>query len=33
MIPDHWYPIFESKRLGGRPVALRRMGEDLVLRP
>ncbi len=31
MIPDHWYPVFESKRLRGRPVALRRMGLDLVL--
>jgi nitrite reductase/ring-hydroxylating ferredoxin subunit len=31
MIPDHWYPVFESKRRRGRPVALRRMGLDLVL--
>lgn len=31
MIPDQWYPLFESKRLRGRPVGVRRLGLDLVL--
>jgi phenylpropionate dioxygenase-like ring-hydroxylating dioxygenase large terminal subunit len=31
MIPNQWYPVLQSSRLGRRPKALRRMGEDLVL--
>ncbi|MGB6551942.1 MAG: aromatic ring-hydroxylating dioxygenase subunit alpha [Candidatus Binataceae bacterium] len=32
MIPNQWYPIYESSRLGARrPVGIRRLGRDLVL--
>ena len=31
MIPNQWYPVYESRRLRKRPVALQRMGERLVL--
>ena len=31
MIPDQWYPLFQSKKLGRRPVGIKRMGERLVL--
>ena len=29
MIPNHWYPLVESKKLGRRPVPVTRMGEKL----
>src|SRR6476646_5149810 len=28
---NHWYPIFESVDLGAKPLAIRRLGEELVL--
>jgi len=32
MIPNQWYPIYESSRLkAGRPFGMRRLGHDLVL--
>ncbi|MEZ4361185.1 MAG: aromatic ring-hydroxylating dioxygenase subunit alpha [Kofleriaceae bacterium] len=31
MIPNQWYPIVDASRLGRRPLALRRLGQDLVL--
>lgn len=31
MVPDRWYPILESSKLGRRPVGLVRMGERLVV--
>jgi phenylpropionate dioxygenase-like ring-hydroxylating dioxygenase large terminal subunit len=32
MIPNQWYPIYESGRLRrGRPAGVRRLGEDLVM--
>jgi len=31
VIPDRWYPALESARLRRRPVAVRRLGQDLVL--
>lgn len=31
MIPNQWYPIIDASRLGRRPLALRRLGQDLVL--
>lgn len=31
MIPNQWYPIVDASRLGRRPLALKRLGQDLVL--
>ena len=31
MIPDQWYPLIESDRVRRKPLALRRLGESLVL--
>lgn len=31
IVPDQWYAVFESKRLGKRPVPVKRLGEELVL--
>lgn len=31
MIPNHWYPVLESRGLRRRPVGVRRLGERLVL--
>ena len=31
VIPDRWYAVLPSRDLGSPPVAVRRMGEDLVL--
>lgn len=31
MIPNQWYPVYESRRLRKRSVALQRLGERLVL--
>lgn len=31
MIPDHWYPVLEARKLRRRPVAVRRFGSDWVL--
>jgi nitrite reductase/ring-hydroxylating ferredoxin subunit len=31
IVPDQWYAVLESKRLGARPVPVKRLGEELVL--
>jgi nitrite reductase/ring-hydroxylating ferredoxin subunit len=31
MIPDRWYPVLESKKLGKKPVAVQRFGRHWVL--
>lgn len=31
VLPDRWYVVLESKHLQGKPLAVRRFGEDLVL--
>jgi nitrite reductase/ring-hydroxylating ferredoxin subunit len=31
IVPDQWYAVLESKRLGREPVPVKRLGEELVL--
>ncbi len=31
IVPDQWYVVMEARDLGERPVAVRRLGEDLVI--
>lgn len=31
IVPDQWYAVLEARKLGARPVALRRLGDDFVL--
>jgi phenylpropionate dioxygenase-like ring-hydroxylating dioxygenase large terminal subunit len=31
MIPNQWYPLLETRKVGSKPVAVTRMGEKLVL--
>ena len=31
MIPNQWYPVLESRKLRGRPLGIKRLGQEMVL--